>query len=70
MSSNYSFYMDRISSCPLYGFKSGHELLSVILSCADNDSTLTLEELNSIMKQAEKCHITMMEENYNAGWDE
>ena len=64
----YEFYKDRIDSCPSYGFKSGHEILGVILCCADADHNLTAEEYNSIIKQAEICHIKMMEDNYNEGW--
>lgn len=64
----YEFYMGRISSCPFYGFKSGHEILELILRCAYHDSLLTDEEYNSIIKQADLCHIKMMEDNYNGEW--
>lgn len=64
----FDFYRDRISSCPFYGFKSGHELLELILRCAQHDSLLTDEEYNSIIKQADLCHIKMMEDNYNGEW--
>ena len=64
----YDFYRDRITACPLYGFHSGHEMLEVIQRCADNDSMLTEEEYNSIIKQVHECHIKMMEDNYNDGW--
>ena len=64
----YEFYMDRIESCPSYGFKSGHQILDVILRCAGAEKMLTVEEYNSIIKQAELCHIKMLEENYNDGW--
>ncbi len=64
----YEFYINRIKSCPLYGFKSGEEILQVITRCAYHDSMLTLSEFDSIIKQAEKCHIKMMEDNYNADW--
>ena len=64
------FYKDRIKACPLYGFKSGHEILATITRCAFWDYMLTPEEFNSIIILAEKCHIKMMEENYNAGWNE
>ena len=66
----YDFYMDRINACPLYGFKSGHEILTTITRCAFRDSMLTDDEFNTIIKEAEKCHIKMMEDNYNAGWNE
>ena len=64
----FDFYRDRINSCPFYGFKSGHEILATITRCAFWDSMLTTEEFNSIIILAEKCHIKMMEDNYNAGW--
>lgn len=63
------FYLGRISSCPFYGFKSGHELLELILRCAQHDSLLTDEEYNSIIKQVDLCHIKMMEDNYNGEWN-
>jgi len=65
---NYKFYMGRIASCPSYGFKSGHEILDFVLRCAGSDLDLTEKEYNSIIKQADICHIKMMEENYNEGW--
>ena len=66
----FDFYKGRIESCPSYGFKAGHELLVIITRCAFWDSLLTLDEFNSIMSMAEQAHIKMMEENYNAGWNE
>lgn len=63
----YEFYKGRIDSCPSYGYKSGHEILSVILTCVHVDPTLTEEETNSIIKQAELCHIKMMEDKNNEG---
>lgn len=68
--SNFEFYKGRIDSCPSYGFKAGHEILDFVLRCAGADNTLTREEYNSIIKQADFCHIKMMEENYNAGWNQ
>lgn len=64
------FYSDRILSCPNYGFKSGHEILTVIQKCAFWDSFLTEDEYNSIINLCEQAHIKMMEENYSAGWNE
>lgn len=64
------FYMDRLRACPLYGFKSGHEILQTVIRCALSDSFLTLSEFNSIMNVAENAHIKMMEDNYNAGWQD
>lgn len=66
----YDFYRGRINSAPLYGFRSGHEILKVIIRCAFYDSFLTDEEFNSIIKLCELAHIKMMEDNYNAGWNE
>ena len=63
------FYKGRIDSCPKYGFKSGHEILKVVLQCARQDSMLTSDEFNTIINMAEKCHIKMMEDNYNEGWN-
>lgn len=64
----YEFYKNRIDACRNYGFKSGHEILDVVLRCAGADSMLTSEEYNSIINQADICHIKMMEDNYNEGW--
>lgn len=70
MSDTFNFYKDRLSACPSYGFKSGHEILTTVTRCAFWDSTLTLDEFNSIINLAEKAHIKMMEDNYNAGWQD
>ena len=64
----YDFYVDRINACPKYGFTSGHEILHVILRTAFNDSLLSHAEFDSIINLAEKCHIKMMEDNYNEQW--
>lgn len=64
----FEFYKDRIDSCPFYGFKAGHEILTTIVRCAFWDSFLTLQEYNSIINLCESAHIKMMEDNYNAGW--
>ena len=69
----YDFYRSRIESAPNYGFISGHELLSLIKRCAEHDmyiAFLTSDEYNTIINLCEKAHIKMMEENYNAGWNE
>ena len=69
MESNiFNFYKDRLSACPSYGFTSGHEILKMVTRCAFLDSTLTLDEFNSIMILADRAHIKMMEDNYNAEW--
>lgn len=70
MNDLYNFYKGRIDACPSYGFKSGHEILYTITRCAFNDSLLTEEEFNSIIILAEQAHIKMMEDDYNAGWNE
>lgn len=70
MSDLFKFYEDRLSACPLYGFKSGHEILQTVTRTAFWDSELTLDEFNSIIILAEQAHIKMMEYNYNAGWNE
>lgn len=70
MSEAFIFYRDRLRACPLYGFRSGHEILTTVTRTAFNDSELTLEEFDSIIKLAEQAHIKMMEDNYNAGWNE
>ena len=70
MSKLYNFYKGRIESCPSYGFVAGHEILKVILRTAFNDSELTDGEFDSIINLCEKAHIKMMEDNYNAGWNE
>ena len=70
MTDLYKFYSDRIKACRNYGFKSGHELLHLVLRTALHDSCLTDAEFDNIMKEADVCHIKMMEDNYNAGWNE
>lgn len=67
---SFDFYKDRLSACPSYGFVPGHEILKTVTRCAFLDSTLTLDEFNSIMILADKAHIKMMEDNYNAGWQD
>ena len=64
----FDFYRGRIESCPNYGFSSGHEILDTVVRCAFYDSFLTDDEFNTIINLAERCHIKMMEDNYNAGW--
>ena len=66
----YDFYRGRIESAPHYGFKAGHEILTVIQRSAFFDSLLTKEEYNSIINLCQQAHIKMMEDNYNAGWNE
>ena len=70
MSELFKFYKGRIDACPSYGFIAGHEILRVILRTAFKDSELTDGEFDSIINLCEKAHIKMMEDNYNAGWNE
>ena len=70
MSELYNFYKGRIESAPSYGFVAGHDLIRWVARCALYDSFLTVEEFNSIIKLCEQAHIKMMEDNYNAGWNE
>ena len=65
---SFDFYKDRLRTCPSYGFVSGHEILKTVTRCAFHDSTLTEEEFHNIIMLAEQAHIKMMEDNYNAGW--
>ena len=66
----YEFYRGRIESAPNYGFTAGHQILAVILRTALRDSLLTNDEYISIINLCQKAHIKMMEDNYNAGWNE
>ena len=66
----YDFYRGRIESTPLYSFTAGHDILRTVTRCAFNDSYLTIDEYDSIINLCEKAHIQMMEDNYNAGWNE
>jgi len=66
----YQFYRSRIESAPNYGFRSGHEILKVVCRTAYHDSWLTTDEFSSIINLCEQAHIKMMEDNYNAGWNE
>lgn len=66
----FDFYMDRLRACPSYGFKAGHEILTTVTRCALRDSALTDYDFNIIMKTSEKMHRKMMEDNYNAGWQD
>ena len=65
----FDFYANRIASAPNHGFRSGHEILSVVGRTALKDSCITLSEFDQIMRLMEQAHIKMMEDNYNAGWN-
>lgn len=64
--SNVEFYCNRACAAVNYGFKSGHEILYVIYSCAAHDPSLTLDELEKVEDSINMAHIKLMEENYNA----
>ena len=66
----YDFYVERINACRNYGLKSGDEILHVITRTAFRDSFLTEDEFNSIIILCEDMHKKLMEDNYNAGWNE
>ena len=66
----HDFYRGRIESAPHYGFVAGHDILRYVTRCAFNDSYLTPAEFDSIINLCEQAHIKMMEDNYNAGWNE
>lgn len=65
-----NFYIRRIQSVPFYGFKSGSELLAVIMRCALSDELLTRDELDIIINLCEQAHNKLLEVNYNDGWNE
>ena len=66
----FDFYRGRVESAPNYGFVAGHDIIRTVCRCAFNDSYLTIEEFDSIINLCEQAHIKMMEDNYNAGWNE
>ena len=70
MSKIFDFYRDRLSVCPSYGFQCGHDILKMVTRCAFHDSTLTEDEYHNIIMLAEQAHIKMMEDNFNAGWQD
>lgn len=64
------FYRDRITACPKYGFKAGQEILALIEKTAFWDSYLTDEEYNNIMILCHMVRIKILEDDYNAGWQD
>ena len=66
----FTFYLDRLRACPSYGFVQGHAILRLITRCAFWDSFLTTEQFATIINLANTAHIKMMEDNYNAGWNQ
>lgn len=65
-----NFYRNRIDQAPYYGFQAGHEILSAVIRCSFYDSELTQDDFISIMNLCEIAHRSLMEENYNEGWNE
>ena len=66
----FQFYKDRIEQAPKYGFAAGHDIIKTVCRCAFNDSALTDTEFDTIINLCVRTHIKMMEDNYNAGWNE
>lgn len=66
----FDFYMGRIKAVPSYGFKSGSEILAVIMCCALSDKLLTLDECAIIINSCAQMHNKLLEVNYNDGWNE
>ena len=64
------FYRGRILSAPCYGFRSGHQLLDVILNCAENDDMLTDADRETIINLCELSHQKMLEEDFKNGWNQ
>ena len=65
----YDFYVGRINSARSYGL-SGDAILDAVHRCAFWDSFLTEEESANIIKMCLEMHKKIMEDNYNAGWNE
>ena len=66
----YDFYVSRINASRNYGLTSGDEILRVIMRTAFWDSMLTLKEFDSIINLCGEMHKKLMEDNFNAGWNE
>ena len=64
------FYKGRIEAAPRYGLKSGHQLLDVILRCAEEDDMLTDADRDIIINLCEISHQKILEEDYNNGWNQ
>lgn len=72
-SERFDFYLGRLAVVHHYGFVAGEAMLSTIHSCAyyDRDHDyLTHSEFMSIINLCQAAHIKLMEENYNAGWND
>ena len=66
----YDFYLERINATRNYGLIAGDEILKTITRSAFWDSMLTLDEFNNIIDLCDEMHKKLMEDNYNAGWNE
>ena len=66
----FDFYKGRIESCPSYGFISGSEMLEVIERTVFWDSFLTEQEYHNIIILCDKARKKLLEDNYNAGWQD
>ena len=67
--SNLQFYLERIDAAPAYGFNAGEGIINTVISAASGDVTLTEDEFELIIEMVNKCHIKMLEVNYNDGWN-
>ena len=66
----YEFYFDRIKSSRNYGLVAGDGILNLVRRCAFWDSFLTDYEFNIIIIQCDEMHKKLMEDNFNAGWED
>ena len=67
----YEFYLERLRAVPLYGEKSGTELLKLICRCAFADNVLTEAESISIINicHSPEWYKIFKEMNFNEGWN-
>ena len=65
----YDFYCSRLLASVNYGLKSGSEIIEMVIRCASTDTTLTLEDYESIINFANTAHRILMEVNFNEGWN-
>ena len=66
----YDFYVGRIESARFYGLFAGDKILDVVRSLAFWDSFLTEDESANIIKMCNEMHNKMLEDHYNAGWEQ
>ena len=67
----HEFYIERLRAVPLYGEKSGTELLKCICRCAFADNVLTEAESISIINicHSPEWYKIFKEMNFNEGWN-